>query len=106
MGLVYIDQLLFEINRVVEKENKKNVVFNSFKDYYDINNALLHTENLLKGKITDIPTSYLKKVAKDLGIKNPDQYFEEEKEANIGEILYEVSSLRKRVEVLERKSVK
>jgi len=107
-----VDPFIFEIKHLAEKEPKlNNAIVNVFLRHYSINNALTMKENLFKGNITNIPTPFLIEIAKELNVKNYKQYFDEDEEIKIGEILDLVNSYKadqlniiKRIEKLERKA--
>lgn len=112
MGLKHVDAFIFEIRRVIENDvSKKNVVINSFKDCgYELNNRLTMENNLLQGKIKDIPTECLIRIAKNLEIKNYQEYFEPDNQLEISEVMSlvvdiqeDVRKLIERIKDLEKK---
>jgi len=105
MGLLHIDAYCLEVRRVIEKDlSKKNVIVNTFKECgYELNNRLTMENNLLQGKIKDIPTNCLVKIAQNLQLKNYEQYFEPDKELEIGEVMAVVVDLQEDMRVLTEK---
>jgi hypothetical protein len=111
--ITQIDAFTFETKRLIEKDPKlANTIVNVFLRHYSINNALIAKENLIKGNITNIPTPFLVEVAKEIGMKNYEGYFDKDEEIKIGEILSMYTLLQKdnlalikRIEKLEKKGV-
>jgi len=105
MGLKEVDAFVFEIRRVIENDvSKKNVVINSFKELgYELNNRLTMESNLLQGKIKDIPTECLIRIAKNLEIEKYEQYFEPDKQLEVGEVMSVVIDLQEDVRKLTEK---
>jgi len=106
-----VDAFVFEIKRLTEQNSKlSNAIVNVFLRHYSINNALTMKENLLKGNISNIPNPFLIEIAKELNVKNYEQYFDEDEEIKIGEVLNmmdlvkkDILQINKRIEKLERK---
>ena len=102
--LKHADDFLFEVRRIVEKENKKNVVMKTMQEHYGINNVLSLTEQLLSGDVSilaKIPTSFLVEMAKNLGV-NVDLYFEKDEDLGIGEMHRRISFMEQRILRLEK----
>lgn len=90
------DAYVFEIKRLAEQNPKlNNTIVNVLLRHLSINNALTAKENLLKGNVANIPVPYLIEIAKELNIKNYEQYFSDEDEIKIGEVLNIVNLIEK-----------
>ncbi len=103
--LKYADDFLFRVKQVVEKENKKHVVMKALQGHFGINNVLALTDKLLQGDLTvltSLPTPYLVELAKDLGIDVQD-YFEQDREMEMGEVFQRMSFLEQRILRVEQK---
>jgi hypothetical protein len=108
--ITQIDAFTFETKRLIEKDPKlANTIVNVFLRHYSINNALIAKENLIKGNITNIPTPFLVEVAKEIGMKNYEGYFDKDEEIEILRMytLFQKDNLAliKRIEKLEKKGV-
>jgi hypothetical protein len=106
-----VDAFTFEIKRLIGKDPKlANTIVNVFLRHYSINNALVMKESLVKGNITNIPTPFLVEIAKELNVKNYEQYFGENEEIKMGELLSMMGSMEteqlaliRKIEKLEKK---
>lgn len=95
-----IDSLINAINEIVDKQNNKNQVIKEFQEHYESVNALIKTEELLAGKLGDIPEALVYKVVKALNVKNYKEYFTDDK-IEYNEVLTRVVKLENRVDNLE-----
>lgn len=103
--LKHVDDFLFKVKQIVEKENKKHLVIRALQKHFGFNNIISLTEKLLEGDIsilTSLPTPYLVELAKDLGI-DPEDYFDQDKELEMGEMFQRMSFLEQRILRLEQK---
>jgi hypothetical protein len=79
MIIYHIDEFGEEVKNKIIKENKGGVVTNVLKEkFYDVINVITYQDLLSKGKISDMRVEVLYILAKELGIKDLDYYFDKE----------------------------
>jgi hypothetical protein len=93
--LTQVDAYVFEVKRLVEKDPKlNNVITNVFLRHHSINKALVMKTNLIEGNVVNIHSPFLMEIAKEIGVNNYKQYFNDEGEIKIVEILDMCNSLK------------
>jgi hypothetical protein len=103
MIIYHIDEFGEEVKNKIIKENKGGVVTNILKEkFYDVINVITYQDLLSKGKISDMRVEVLYILAKELGIKDLDYYFDKEA-INYAEHLNRLHNTEKNITMLTAK---